>query len=232
MSASVDFNTNFFSPKSPFARDNSRLISIMLVVWFVAIFGFQGLLKIMETPTPEPIHQQYEKVWSEAKNGGNIELAGISLNLMARYIPLRSNETLQKYITSALAANMSAGLKAEYTAAQATLAEGTKITAELQSKLADALKLPAGDIRADVISTAMLPLAALSISEDNITELPKIMDKHLIHNRSVLTDTQFLGFPFHYGYTAVFLLVLFVVICIVYCLVFDKISHKHGMEKD
>jgi putative solute:sodium symporter small subunit len=57
------------------------------------------------------------------------------------------------------------------------------------------------------------------------------MEKHLTHNRSVLTDTKFLGFPFHYFYTAVFLLVLFVGLCLVYCRLMDDLSAKYGMEE-
>ncbi|MCP3931453.1 MAG: DUF4212 domain-containing protein [Bacteroidetes bacterium] len=63
-------------------------------------------------------------------------------------------------------------------------------------------------------------------------EIPKIMSKFLIHNQSVLTDTKFLGFPFHYFYSAVFLLALFVIICLVYCKAIDKVMKKHEMESE
>ena len=54
----------------------------------------------------------------------------------------------------------------------------------------------------------------------------EIMDRYLIHNRSVLTDTIFLGFPLHYFYTAVFLLVLFVGLCLGYCLMMERLEKE------
>jgi putative solute:sodium symporter small subunit len=56
------------------------------------------------------------------------------------------------------------------------------------------------------------------------------MELYLIHNRSVLTDTIFLGFPFHYFYTAVFLLILFVGLCWLYCVRTDMFNKKYGIE--
>ena len=56
------------------------------------------------------------------------------------------------------------------------------------------------------------------------------MGLYLIHNRSVLTDTKFLGFPFHYFYTAVFLLILFVGLCWLYCIRTDMFHKKYGIE--
>ncbi len=63
----------------------------------------------------------------------------------------------------------------------------------------------------------------------NIKEL---MNKYLIHNRSVLTDTNFLGFPFHYWYTAEFLLIMFVLLCWTYCFVIDRVYKKHPLETE
>jgi len=56
------------------------------------------------------------------------------------------------------------------------------------------------------------------------------MGLYLFHNRSVLTDSKFLGFPFHYFYTAVFLLMLFVGLCLLYCLRTDLFNKKYGIE--
>ncbi len=62
-------------------------------------------------------------------------------------------------------------------------------------------------------------------------DIPAIMDRFLIHNRSVLTDTIVLGFPFHYFYSALFLLALFVAICLVYCKAIDKVMKKYDLEQ-
>jgi putative solute:sodium symporter small subunit len=61
-----------------------------------------------------------------------------------------------------------------------------------------------------------------SLTEEDKTKVPATMAKYLIHNQSFLTDFKFLGFPFHYFYTAVFLLILFVGLCWIYCYRTDK----------
>ncbi|MFC1670672.1 DUF4212 domain-containing protein, partial [Spirochaetota bacterium] len=55
---------------------------------------------------------------------------------------------------------------------------------------------------------------------------------YLIHNRNVLTDIKFLGFPFHYFYTSQLLLIMFVLICLVYCIATDRIHRKYGFIEE
>jgi len=68
------------------------------------------------------------------------------------------------------------------------------------------------------------------LSEEAVEELPGIMEKYLVHNQSFLTDARFLGFPFHYFYTAVFLLILFVGLCWLYCVRADRRNLILGIE--
>ena len=70
----------------------------------------------------------------------------------------------------------------------------------------------------------------LSLSSEEKEKLPQIMNKYLIHNRSVLTDTTFIGFPFHYFYTAVFLLILFVGLCYIYAKKVESLNLQFGIE--
>jgi len=63
------------------------------------------------------------------------------------------------------------------------------------------------------------------------TSVDKIMKLYLTHNQSFLTDFRFLGFPFHYFYTAVFLLVLFVFLCVMYAYRIQHLHRKYGMEE-
>jgi putative solute:sodium symporter small subunit len=65
-----------------------------------------------------------------------------------------------------------------------------------------------------------------SFTESNKEIVEEAMPLYTIHNRSVLTDTIFLGFPFHYFYTAVFLLIVFIGICWIYCYKIDKYNKK------
>lgn len=60
--------------------------------------------------------------------------------------------------------------------------------------------------------------------------LDRIMHLYLTHNQSLLTDFRFLGFPFHYFYTAVFLLVLFVLLCVMYAYRIQHLHRKFEME--
>ena len=69
-----------------------------------------------------------------------------------------------------------------------------------------------------------------SFDADSRNAFVDAMRLYLVHNRSVLTDTRFLGFPFHYFYTAVFLLILFVGLCWVYCVRIDYFNRKYGID--
>jgi putative solute:sodium symporter small subunit len=48
-----------------------------------------------------------------------------------------------------------------------------------------------------------------------------------VAGKSFLTETQFLGFPFHYLYSAQFLIVLFILLCYVYCKFIDKLESEY-----
>ncbi|MDF1571201.1 MAG: DUF4212 domain-containing protein [Bacteroidales bacterium] len=69
-----------------------------------------------------------------------------------------------------------------------------------------------------------------SLSDEAKSDLPGIMKKYLVHNQSFLTDARFLGFPFHYFYSAVFLLILFVGLCWLYCVRADRRNVLLGIE--
>jgi putative solute:sodium symporter small subunit len=61
-------------------------------------------------------------------------------------------------------------------------------------------------------------------------KLDQVMKLYLTHNQSFLTDFRFLGFPFHYFYTAVFLLVFFVGLCMLYAYRIEHLHKKFNME--
>jgi putative solute:sodium symporter small subunit len=83
-------------------------------------------------------------------------------------------------------------------------------------------KIAAGEVKVELME---------SFSIENRQIFEEAMGLYLIHNRSVLTDTVFLGFPFHYFYTAVFLLVLFVGLCWLFCIRTDMFHKKYGIEE-
>ncbi len=62
-------------------------------------------------------------------------------------------------------------------------------------------------------------------------KLDRLMNLYLTHNQSFLTDRRFLGFPFHYFYTAVFLLALFIGLCILYAYRVQHLNRVYGIEE-
>jgi hypothetical protein len=84
-------------------------------------------------------------------------------------------------------------------------------------------------LEAPILAASLKKEYPASLTGTSLIRLPEIMQLYLTHNQSVLTDTKFLGFPFHYFYTAVFLLVLFVVLCIVYNRMIEWRLNKEGI---
>jgi putative solute:sodium symporter small subunit len=70
------------------------------------------------------------------------------------------------------------------------------------------------------------------LSADEMEALPKIMKLYLTHNQSFLTDTKILGFPFHYFYTAEFLLILFVGMCLFYSIRVTQLQKKFSIKEE
>jgi putative solute:sodium symporter small subunit len=114
------------------------------------------------------------------------------------------------------------GIRGESMAGDITPAEA-KILLELE------------DTGFDKIMTDLLPLALAPgsvFSQADAAKLPEIMALYLTHNESFLTRARFMGFPFHYWYTAQFLLILFVVLCIIYAVSLDRLNAKFGLIED
>ena len=65
----MDYRVNLFAPKTGHAKANSKIIITMVLVWAVAVFGFQFLLKALEKPTKEKSLIAFEQVWENAAAG-------------------------------------------------------------------------------------------------------------------------------------------------------------------
>jgi putative solute:sodium symporter small subunit len=83
----------------------------------------------------------------------------------------------------------------------------------------------------DLLPTSLTPVENANFTPELTEQIPEIMQLYLVHNRSVLTDARFLGFPFHYWYTAQFLLILFVGLCIIYASFIDRLHKKYNIEQ-
>ena len=89
----------------------------------------------------------------------------------------------------------------------------------------------------DKLMLALLPTSLIKVSDDIMTkevidEIPSIMELYLVHNQNAFTDFEFIGFPFHYWYTAQFLLILFVVLCLIYAVVIDKTNTRFNFVEE
>jgi len=236
------YDISFFKPTTKLARINRNLTVILLSVWALGVFGFQILLRVIEKPTPEPAYTEYLAVWESINNGNasmqdNQVFANSSLHVLCKVF-ITPEE--RKVLDNAFAASVyqliddKDDFKNHIVIIKDTLSTSEDYaTAKKQLSKQVALALDIDDYS---VMAKISPLELNIEDLDNFTDvnkaaLPLIMEKYLIHNQSVLTDFKFLGFPFHYFYTAVFLLILFLGICLVYCLQTDKIMKKLGIEE-
>ena len=294
---------NFFKPRPGYQTANMKLISLLVVIWAVAVFGFQFLLIAVQKETKEVNLQRYEDVVWVDENSSVEKLSDVQLRHLARATldVLGKNFTvkeahkvvLEKAFSVVVANLVPADRKEEFDSLVARSAEPWKAadnaskkveelkedkeaSAEAKKKAADdaaqltaaAAKLDAdlfplaiefiglGDenwksqydqydtperkdanwdgLRADLVRHSFRSsYAGTAFDKDFKKDLDEIMELYLTHNQSFLTDSNFMGFPFHYWYTAQFLLILFVLLCLLYAVLIDKVMIKYGrMTKD
>lgn len=233
ISSSRNYQINFFQPKTAFLKENVRIIVIAVLIWAVATFGFHIWLKVIEKPTPEPGYTVYEQVYPKLTAGtatsqDNISIAKVYLGLIAKSIALQKSDALKEGFTAAVYAATPYEQQEAFTmvAARAATDKSVDVTS-----IANLLGIDQDIVLKGAIPFALAPMADKMLSV-TAPEIPGIMDKYLIHYQSFLTDSKIFGFPFHYFYTAIFLLVVFNLICLVYCYVIDGVMKKHGMEGD
>ncbi|MGD9327492.1 MAG: DUF4212 domain-containing protein [Cyclobacteriaceae bacterium] len=239
-----EYHISFFKPTTPQAVANRNMVVWFVLIWFTAIFGFQILLKILEKPTPEPSFLTFEKVWEGVKSGnaGESELQEFgqsTLSVLGKVmITPAERATLDNALSwtiTQLTADSLRPLLAEkirnFESTKASISDITDpdyITAkeDLSSELSPKLGLSQKDVRSKILPLELSADLGVSLTEETKNTLPGIMKKYLVHNQSALTDFKFLGFPFHYFYTAIFLLILFVGICWLYCVRTDNLNKR------
>ncbi len=238
-----DYRISFFKPTTQQALKNRNLTILLVTIWAVAVFGFQIVLKIIEKPVPEEALGKFTNAWEkyEAGNAGQAdwqEMGKAMLHVMGKSTVKPEEYAVLEdgvgWVFSQLASD-SVILDVQQKSQKVNTLQ-QEITS-LKNDGFIAAKQEVVEAAAPVIGVCNKSLLAnllslgfdddlKNISEENKAELPAIMKLYLIHNRSVLTDTVFLGFPFHYFYTAVFLLILFVGLCWLYCYRTDKVHAK------
>jgi len=245
----MDNNTNgyhisFFKPTTPQAKSNRNMVIWLVLIWFIAIFGFQVLLKLLEKPTPENAYLDFQKVWGNVENGtANYEelmmLGQSTLSVLSKVmINTEERTVLNNALSNSIYQLTADSLKEDLLlrihhfenvkTSIEDISDTSYITAKmkLSSEISSRLNISPLDVRSKILPLELSSANIETITDDTKANLPSIMKKYLVHNQSVLTDAKFLGFPFHYFYTAIFLLIMFVVLCLLYCIFTDKLNAK------
>ena len=228
------YQVNFFKPLSNHAKANTKLIIILATIWAVGVFGFQILLMILNNPTPEAAYIKYQSIWPAAveKVDSGIEvkqeLSKVLLSVLGKNIAVSDahksvlKETLSWTVYSILPDSSKGVMNAE---------PGDE--AIMLAKNAIGLEEAGFDkIMIDLLPTSLVAVNSENLSEVNKNAIPAIMELYLVHNQNALTNFKFLGFPFHYWYTAQFLLIMFVVLCLIYAASIDRMNKKHDFVEE
>jgi len=247
MNQENDYHISFFKPTTDRAKYNRNLVLWLVSIWAVAIFGFQFLLKVIEKPTPEPQLIAFNEVWDNVKSGSATtvemkEFVQSTLHVTGKvFIDPVHRAALDNGITWATLQLADSTQKLAITEALVDFERATKESKTVNNEIYVNAKHKLGALTQSLIGlapndvlTKILPLELRTsglnqFTDENKVIVEKCMSKYTIHNRSVLTDTKFLGFPFHYFYTAVFLLILFIGLCLLYCYRIDVYNKKIGI---
>jgi putative solute:sodium symporter small subunit len=239
-----DYHISFFKPTTPQARSNRNIVIWLVLIWVIAIFGFQFLLRIIEEPTPEQDYITFQSVWPQIEKGDAsskdlIQLGQSTLSVLGKIMLTDADKSVLNDVLSYSVYQLTPdSLKEERVAMIREFEETRKRTEDISNpdyiaakkklshELSPVLNLSSPDIRSKIIPFGLKSDGISELSKETKTTVPEVMKKYLVHNQSVLTDFKFLGFPFHYFYTAVFLLILFVGLCWLYCVFTDRVNAK------
>lgn len=245
MENSIDeYHISFFKPTTTQAKANRNMVVWLVLIWFVAIFGFQLLLLILEKPTPEPAYLTFQNVWEDVKDGassaeqkkslgkatlsvlGKVAIAPADKEALNNALSWSVYQLTEESAREALVSEIKEFEKLK--AAIEDLSDAGYIAAKksISANLGPVLNLSELDVRSKILPLELYSEAMTDLKEGTISTLPVVMKKYLVHNQSFLTDTKILGFPFHYFYTATFLLILFVGLCWLYCVKTDSMNKK------
>ena len=234
MSDDKQFEVNFFRPLSTHAKANKKLIVILASIWAVAVFGFQFALIALNEPTPEKSYSVFESVWPTVVENENASIemkkdfAKSILYVLGKNIAV--NDVHKAILKSTLSWTLF-GMQPDsikYIFQKDPDAETFAAAAEIIGLNPEGFD----KIMTDLLPYSIIKVENENLSDENINAIPGIMKLYLVHNQNFLTEFKFLGFPFHYWYTAQFLLILFVVLCFVYAFVIEKTNTKHDFVEE
>ncbi|MBN2862282.1 MAG: DUF4212 domain-containing protein [Bacteroidales bacterium] len=254
MEPSDQYNFSIFRPRNLHGRKNRNVIFSMLLIWAITVFGFQILLRIIQKPTPEKALAMFESAWpkilsddSESRDYSTL-LNSLILVKGKNMVKPADQKILSGAISYLAYKQMPDTIKA---VVQTGISEIKKLKAQLgnvkgeeyleistiiQSKLRVLSEISepysgysTGTLESSIFIASLDDQYPESLNDTSLSGLPDIMRFYLTHFQSALTDTRFLGFPFHYFYTAVFLLILFIALCIIYNILVEWRLRKEGI---
>jgi putative solute:sodium symporter small subunit len=254
MTPDEQYDFSLFKPRNYHGKKNRNVILTLLVIWATAVFGFQILLRIIEKPVPEKALITFESAWPvpPGLSPGNDKYQA----LLRSFVMVRGKNTVkaehQKILSTAIStvffnllpentrSEALAGItRMEEIKSKLPLSKGQEyldLKASLDNEKQSILSITGehtgfeeGSLESSILVTSLITDFPESPGDASLSSIPGIMDLYLTHNQSVLTDTTFLGFPFHYFYTAVFLLVLFIALCILYNILVERRLRKEGI---
>ncbi|MCU4175788.1 DUF4212 domain-containing protein [Carboxylicivirga sp. N1Y90] len=244
-----DYHISFFRPTTERAKHNRNMVLWLIGIWAIAIFGFHILLRVIEKPVPEPQLIAFNEVWNDVKEGNAdasslTTFANSALHVAGKvFISTEHRAALDNGITwatfqladSAQQVALTSALldfeKAESEANAVTDADYLSAKRKLGGLATSILGLQPTEVLAKILPLELRSSSIEAITAENMEIIETCMPLYTIHNRSFLTDTTFLGFPFHYFYSAVFLLILFIGLCWAYCLRVDQYNKKMGIAE-
>lgn len=252
---SIDgYNFSLFKPRNLHGRKNRNVILTMLLIWAVAVFGFQILLRVIERPTPEKALISFRQVWPGVRTG--VASDENRHDCLVAVLQARGKNTLRpedqklisdaitsitfQMLTDSLKAIVTEHIKAVESLRSQLASMKGEAYLELKGQISDHYKaihtltaeytmIDPESLESDIFNYSLQSSFSLSLQESEYDRLEDIMSLYMTHNQSFLTDSIVLGFPFHYLYTAFFLLVLFVLLCIIYNILIEWRLGKEGV---
>jgi len=234
MSNSEKYDVNFFKPLSEHAKANKKLILTLAIIWAIGVFGFQFLLMLFNEPVPEESYLTFNEVYPAVTEEQTstpemkIKFAKSLLYVLGKNIAVQDNhKAILKETLSWTAASLQPdSIKSRF------LENPSEETIQHTASAFGLKNQGFEKIMIDLLPSSLIKMNKLELSEENKAMLPEIMKLYLVHNRSFLTDFNFIGFPFHYWYTAQFLLIMFVVLCVIYAVSIEKANKKHNFVEE
>jgi putative solute:sodium symporter small subunit len=247
-----DYNFSLFKPKSEYNRRVRNIIVSIIIIWAFAVFGFQILLLIFQKPTPEKTFVAYELVWEKIKAGNATTgenkvfitavtsvLGKSSLKKDKRTI--LSNVLSRNFFNILDSANREAFIRniQDLKSGRENLGKATtdekylqakesieKSKIEILNQVKNTYGFAQNSLEANIIASNLTNVSNQQSNGEELISVPDILKLYMIHNQSFLTDFKFLGFPFHYFYTAEFLLILFILLSLLYSIRIERLQKR------